>query len=84
MAREMRHPLSGNTYGIDDDGLVRVVKGSGEYGRFQWDGRWVEGPVRHADPQLCLWIGGPKLPEGADSLMAMLTSPAETTTGQPA
>jgi hypothetical protein len=68
MAREMRHPLSGHVYGVDEDGLVRVVKDNGEFGRFRSDGRWVEGPVRHADPELCLWIGGPQLPEGSDML----------------
>ena len=73
LAREMRHPLSGHIYGIDDDGLVRVEKtDSDEYGRFHADGRWADGPVRHADPQLCLWIGGPMLPEGETSLMALL------------
>lgn len=72
MAREMRHPLSGHIYGVDEDGLVRVVKADGEYGRFRWNGRWVEGPVRHADPQLCLWVGGPQLPEGT-SMMSMFS-----------
>lgn len=72
MAREMRHPLSGHVYGIDDEGLVRVEKGDGSYGRFRPDGSWVDGPVRHADPQLCLWIGGPQLPEG-ESMLSMFS-----------
>jgi hypothetical protein len=80
----MRHPLSGSTYGVDPDGLVRVEK-NGSFGRFLSNGRWVEGTIRAADPQLCLWIGGPQLPEGADSFMAMLggntadSAPAATT-----
>lgn len=78
MAQEMRHPLSGNIYGVDEDGLVRVEK-DGKVGRFHWDGSWVDGEIRSADPQLCLWIGGPQLPPGADSLLAMLSGDTPTT-----
>lgn len=66
----MRHPLSGSVYGIDEDGLVRVVKGD-SYGRFDAIGRWVEGDIRYADPQLCQWIGGSQL-EG-DAMMSMFS-----------
>jgi hypothetical protein len=58
----MVHPFTGALYEKDDrhPELVRVTLG-GEYGLFRTDGQWVEGEIYDADPQLCGWIGGPKL-----------------------
>jgi hypothetical protein len=55
--RGLRHPLSGATYELDEDGAVRVTK-DGREGRFGADGRWLEGELRTADAHLCQWIGG--------------------------
>jgi hypothetical protein len=56
--RGLRHPLSGATYELDEDGAVRVTAKDGRAGRFTATGRWLEGELRAADAHLCQWIGG--------------------------
>ncbi len=51
----IRHPFTRALYEPDGEGGVRVTHGSA-VGRFGRDGRWVEGELREADPELCLWI----------------------------
>ena len=58
---QIRHPLSGALYDLNDDGTVTVSK-DGLEGRFDSAGRWLSGELRSADPQLCGWIAGPMLP----------------------
>ena len=55
--RQIRHPLSGALYDLEDDGTVMVTK-DGAGGRFTATGRWLSGEIRTADPQLCGWIAG--------------------------
>ena len=59
MSEGLRHPFTGALYEPDGD-LVRVTAKDGRVGRFRTDGRWVGGELRDADPQLCVWIGGPR------------------------
>ncbi len=59
--RQIRHPLSGALYDLNEDGTVTVTK-DGREGRFTAQGRWLAGDLRSADPQLCGWIAGPALP----------------------
>jgi hypothetical protein len=54
--RQIRHPLSGAVYELNDGGDILVTK-DGATGRFTTDGRWLDGEVRAADPELCRWIG---------------------------
>jgi hypothetical protein len=54
--RQIRHPLSGAIYELDDDGGILVTKDAST-GRFTTDGRWRGGDLRTADPELCRWIG---------------------------
>lgn len=61
----LRHPLSGATYTLRDDGLVEV-ENNGLKGVFTFDGRYQEGELRQADPHLLLWIAGPQLPPEAN------------------
>jgi hypothetical protein len=56
----MRHPFTRALYEQDGDGNVRVTL-NGKYGLFRADGTWIEGEIFEADPQLCGWIGGPKV-----------------------
>ncbi len=56
----MVHPFSRALYEQDGDGNVRVSKG-GRSGLFTQRGEWISGEIYEADPQLCGWIGGPKL-----------------------
>ncbi len=58
-----KHPLSGLLYELGEDGLVHVSKeGEDEVSLFRDDGEWLEGPVTHADPHMCNWVGGKQVP----------------------
>ena len=61
--RMIRHALTEAVYDWADDGVgpIRVIDRAGREGRFDANGRWVQGDVRAADPELCRWIssGGP-------------------------
>jgi hypothetical protein len=79
--RTIKHPLSGATYDLTEDGAVRVLTRDGAEGYFDRHGRWLRGDVRQADPHLCLWIGGKELPnrfqQAADALKSdTATSPS--------
>ena len=59
----LRHPLSGATYTLRDDGLVEV-ENNGLTGVFAYNGQHRSGSLRQADPHMLLWIAGPQLPDG--------------------
>ena len=61
MSGGIRHPYTGVLYEPAAEGLVQVTATDGRTGRFRPDGRWVDGDLRDADPQLCGWIGGPRV-----------------------
>ena len=61
MSAGIRHPYSGALYEKDDDGLVVVTAADGRRGRFHGDGRWVDGDLGDADPQMCGWVAGPRI-----------------------
>jgi hypothetical protein len=54
------HPFSKALYEQDGHGNVRVTQ-SNKVGLFTPEGVWLEGEVFEADPQFCVWVGGPKL-----------------------
>ena len=56
----IRHPFTHALYELDGDGMIRVTLG-GSSRRFTGEGRWLSGELREADPQLCGWVGGPRL-----------------------
>jgi phenylpropionate dioxygenase-like ring-hydroxylating dioxygenase large terminal subunit len=56
-----RHPMSGHMYERAGENLVHVVDHDGNVSAFDMSGRWIDGPVTHADPHLCMWIGGPQV-----------------------
>ncbi len=56
----MKHPFTRALYEQDGNGNVRVSL-NGRTGLFRPDGSWIEGEIYEADPQLCGWIGGPKV-----------------------
>jgi len=62
MYTRLRHALTGHVYELALDGLVHVTDGRGQVSRFRADGTWVDGPLTHADPNMCDWIGGKQLP----------------------
>ncbi|MGA0838870.1 MAG: hypothetical protein ACO3Z6_07610 [Pseudomonadales bacterium] len=57
----LRHPLSGATYTLREDGLVDVDN-NGLRGTFDYTGRFQSGDLRFADPHMLLWLAGPQLP----------------------
>lgn len=57
----LRHPFTRALYEQDGNGNVRVANKDGRVGLFATDGTWIEGEIFEADPQLCGWIGGPKV-----------------------
>ena len=57
----IRHPLSGAVYDLAPDGRSVIVTKDGQSGRFDAEGRWMDGTVRTADPHLCNWVGGIRL-----------------------
>ncbi|MEM8769980.1 MAG: hypothetical protein AAGE43_21300 [Pseudomonadota bacterium] len=61
----LKHPVSGATYTLRDDGLVEV-ENNGLSGVFAWNGQYRSGDLRQADPHMLLWLAGPQLPDGAN------------------
>lgn len=58
---KLRHALSGAIYADCGDGTVLVTDPEGSEGLFKADGSWLEGELRQADPELLVFVGGPKL-----------------------
>jgi hypothetical protein len=56
----IRHPFTRALYEQDGNGNVLVVL-DGKTGLFRPDGTWIDGEIFEADPQLCGWVGGPKV-----------------------
>ncbi len=51
------HPFDPDTlYQADDDGNIRVSNGN-RVGIFTAQGVHISGDIKHADPQLCVWVG---------------------------
>ena len=59
--RQIQHPMSRAVYEFDDDFNVLVTARDGRTGTFDPEGRYLHGSLRHADPELCRWVGlGPR------------------------
>ena len=62
----LRHPFTGDLYEDDGDSsdgrAVRITTAEGRIGRYRPDGSWISGDKFDVDPQLCVWIGGPRAP----------------------
>jgi hypothetical protein len=56
----VRHPFTHALYELDGEGAIRVTL-DGSSGRFTVEGRRISGELREADPQLCGWVGGPRM-----------------------
>ncbi len=70
-----KHPISGLLYERAGDGMVHVTNGGGEVSVFRADGAWVEGPLTHADPNMCNWVGGKLLPDSEDLPLSRTREP---------
>jgi len=72
----IRHPLNPNAFYVGDvDGMVRVVMGS-RWGRFDPSGKYLEGTLFEADPELCVWVSSPR-PASHHRISRVLEMPAE-------
>ena len=59
----MYHPFDTDTlYQCDDDGNIRLTNGN-SVGIFTTEGIYISGDIKHADPQLCVWVGNNPDPE---------------------
>ena len=61
-----RHPITGHIYERSGFNRVEVTDLEGQLSVFDANGVWIEGELTHADPHLCLWIGGEQLPKFED------------------
>jgi len=60
----LKHPMSGAIYRVREDGNVDV-ENNGVSGIFRFDGQYVSGEIKQADPHFLLWLAGPQLPPEA-------------------
>lgn len=54
--RKLKHPLSGAIYEEAGEDRVQVTDRAGVVGVFTGDGKWIEGDLRSADPEVCRWV----------------------------
>ena len=52
----IRHRFSNAVYTSAGPNRVRVTRPDGAWGVFDGRGRWIEGEVFEADPQMCVWL----------------------------
>lgn len=72
----IRHPLNPNAYYADNgDGTVHVTMGT-RWGRFTPNGRYLEGTLFEADPELCVWVSAPR-PSSHHRISRVLDMPSE-------
>ncbi len=51
------HPFDPDTlYELNKDGNIQLTNGN-SVGIFTTKGVWLSGDIKHADPQLCVWVG---------------------------
>ena len=76
LAGAIRHPLNPNAFYVSDgDGTVRVTMGT-RWGRFEANGRYLEGSLFEADPELCVWVSAPR-PSSHHRISRVLDMPSE-------
>ena len=72
----IRHPLIHNSYYSDNgDGTVLVTMGT-RSGRFAPNGRYIDGTLFEADPELCVWVAAPR-PASHHRISRVIDMPAE-------
>jgi phenylpropionate dioxygenase-like ring-hydroxylating dioxygenase large terminal subunit len=71
-----RHPMNGHIYQRVAQGSVLVIDLDGNESHFDDEARWIDGPVRQADPHLCKWIGGPTPEQVLDAPLTLPDPPA--------
>ena len=57
----VRHGFSGAIYSNAGPNRVKVTMPDGTSGLFNGNGRWIEGDVFEADPEMCVWVGAERI-----------------------
>tara|TARA_B100000953_G_scaffold256341_1_gene220437 strand:+ start:1727 stop:1939 length:213 start_codon:yes stop_codon:yes gene_type:complete len=57
----LRHGFSNALYQRVAENQVKVTTENGETGIFDGEGRWIEGEVYEADPELCIWLASKRI-----------------------
>lgn len=71
--RREPHPITGAIFEEEPEGIVRITdEKRGKWGRFHWDGTWLEGDLTYADPHMLYLVGGPNLPPEKDIFWTLL------------
>jgi hypothetical protein len=54
----LRYPYTGDLYSAEGEHRIRVQRAGHDelWGYFDGDGRWLEGPLRSADPTFCRYM----------------------------
>jgi len=73
-----RHPLNGFIYERVELDRVSVTDLDGAESFFDAHGNHLDGPLKQADPHLCVWVGGPN-PAGVEGTPTMLPPPGPLT-----
>ncbi len=61
---KIKHPFAPDfLYQVDEDGNIRISNGNA-WGSFTKEGIHLGGEIRHADPQLCVWVANNPSPDG--------------------
>lgn len=61
MSGGVKHGFTGAVYRDVGPGRVEVEMPDGRRGLFDNEGRWIEGELYEADPELCVWVGGTRM-----------------------
>ena len=57
----IRHGFTNDLYQRIAENKVRVTTENGETGIFDGQGRWIEGEIYEADPELCIWLAARRI-----------------------
>jgi hypothetical protein len=73
----IRHPLNPRAvYSPDGESGVVFVEMGTRWGRFDRSGRYLEGTLFEADPELCVWVSAPR-PSAHHRISRIIDMPAE-------
>ncbi len=57
----IRHGFSRDLYQRVAEDKIKVTTEEGIIGFFDGEGRWIEGELYEADPELCIWLAAKRI-----------------------
>ncbi len=57
----LTHGFTGAMYRRVGDNRIEVTDTEGRIGLFDGEGRWIEGEIYEADPQMCVWLAADRI-----------------------